>query len=363
VSNAFAEDDARKIMVPLIDDGSLVRIPVEVLGQTRYFVVDTGTSATILDARFADRLAATGEVISENTSGESVQAAAYNAPDISIDGVSVRISRVYCNDLSLQRMVIGEGCDGILGMDILHQYSVTIDLFNKTFLMTKDNVAPADSEKIQLGSNDGIPEVPIAIDGGIPEQLIIDSGSNAAISLNQSAWDKILSPGEKHAAVSILYSASGGSVKSSLTTKIRSIKCGSAQYSGIVCQMISQSALSSVGLPFFRHNSVVLDFPHNILYFQSRPGAWVDEQDMSGLHLLKQNGKVVVYSVNQTSPAESCGIKAGDQVENIDGEPCSKMTMKTVRAKFAGLDGEHRSVELVRGSQHFRVSITLKRVI
>jgi hypothetical protein len=158
VSNAFAEDDARKIMVPLIDDGSLVRIPVEVLGQTRYFVVDTGTSATILDSRFADRLAATGEVISENTSGESVQAAAYNAPDISIDGVSVRISRVYCNDLSLQRMVIGEGCDGILGMDILHQYSVTIDLFNKTFLMTKDNVAPADSEKIQLGS-DVIPPI------------------------------------------------------------------------------------------------------------------------------------------------------------------------------------------------------------
>jgi C-terminal processing protease CtpA/Prc len=106
-----------------------------------------------------------------------------------------------------------------------------------------------------------------------------------------------------------------------------------------------------------------LDFPRSALYFNSMPGIWVDERDMSGLHLLKQNRKVFVYSVDQQSPAESCGIKAGDVIEQIDGQVTSLMTMKAVRARFEGKDSECRAVQLVRGNQQLNVNITLRKAI
>jgi len=163
--------------------------------------------------------------------------------------------------------------------------------------------------------------------------------------------------------VSILYAASGGLVTTSRMTRLHSVKFGNELYSGLICQLISKNALSSIGLPFFRQNRVILDFPHSTLYYDPIPGVWVDQRDMSGLHLLKQNQKVVVYSVDLQSPAESGGIKVGDVIEEIDGKVTSLMTMKAVRAKFRGKDGEGRSIRLVRGSQHIHINITLRRII
>jgi hypothetical protein len=363
ISIASGAADDGKVMVPLMDDGAIVRIPVVVFGQTRYFVVDTGTSVTTLDSRFATRLVGTGALLNEKTSAGSVQAGVYSAPPITIGGAEILIDRVICNDMSLQRMVTGEECDGILGMDILHQYSVTIDLGKNELMLAKNATPSASSEKIQMIANDDLVQIPVTIDGKDPLLLMVDSAANASISMSLGTWDETLSADEKEGAVSVLYVASGGLVTTSRMTRLHSVKIGNELISGPICQLISKNALSSVGLPFFRQNRVILDFPHSTLYYDSIPGVLADQRDMSGLHLLKQNQNVVVYSVDLQSPAESGGIKAGDVIEEIDGKVTSIMTMKAVRARFRGKDGEGRSIQLVRGSQKIRVNITLKRII
>jgi hypothetical protein len=60
ISIASGASVDEKIIVLLLDAGALVRIPVVIFGHTRYFVLDTGTSVTTLDSRFADRLVGTG---------------------------------------------------------------------------------------------------------------------------------------------------------------------------------------------------------------------------------------------------------------------------------------------------------------
>jgi hypothetical protein len=363
ISIASGASDDGNVIVPLMDDGALIRIPVVVFGNIKYFVVDTGTSVTTLDSRFADRLVGTGALVNETTSAESFKADVYNAPKITIGGEEILIDRVICNDMSLQRMVTGEECDGILGMDVLHQYSVTIDLVKNELLMAKNAVSPESSKKIRMIINDDLVQIPATIDGKAPVLLMVDSASNAAVSMNQRTWCDVLSSEEKERAVNASYVAFGGLVETSRMTRLHSVKIGDALYSSLICQLISKDALSSVGLPFFRHNRVMFDFPHSTLYLDPMPGDWVDERDMSGLHLLKQNRKVVVYSVDLQSPAESCGIKVGDVIERIDNEVTSLMTMKAVRARFRAKDGEGRSIQLVRGSQQIRVNITLKRII
>jgi hypothetical protein len=363
ISIASGASVDEKIIVPLLDDGALVRIPVVIFGHTRYFVLDTGTSVTTLDSRFADRLVGTGALVNEQTSAETVQASIYSAPQFTIGGEEILIDRIICNNMSLQRMVTGEECDGILGMDFLHRYSVTIDLGKNELLLTKNAISPVNSERIQMIADGDLVQIPVTIDGKVPVLLVVDSASNATVSLNQRTWSDVLLPDEKERAVSVLYVASNGLVKSSRMTRLHSARFGDSLDSSPICQLISNDALSSVGLPFFRKNRVVLDFPHSTLYFVPMSGVLVDEQDMSGLHLLKQNRKVVVYSVDLQSPAESCGIKAGDVIEQIDNDAASLMTMKAIRARFRGKDGEGRSIQLVRGSQQIHVNITLKRVI
>lgn len=363
ISIASGASDGRKVIIPLMDDGSLVRLPVMVFGQTMYFILDTGTSVTTLDSRFADKLVRAGALVNETTSAESVQSGVFNAPRMSIGGIEISIDRVICNDMSLQTMVIGEECDGIVGMDVLHQFSITIDLGKNEFVMTKTAVPSASGEKLQMVSQDGLFQIRVAIDGKPPILLMIDTASNTAVSMNQGTWESLLSSDEKGRAVNVLYAASGGSVRSSRMTRLDSAKFGDASYSSLICQLISKDSLSSVGLPFLRQNRVILDFPNDTLYLDPVQGVWEDERDMSGLHLLKQDRKVIVYSVDLQSPADSSGIKAGDVIERIDGEITSLMTMKAVRAKFEGKDSECRSIQLVRGGQQLQVNMTLRKLI
>jgi hypothetical protein len=51
---AFAANDA--IEVPLLDDGVGFRIPIQTLGRTLYFLVDTGASRTEFDVTYLSRL-------------------------------------------------------------------------------------------------------------------------------------------------------------------------------------------------------------------------------------------------------------------------------------------------------------------
>lgn len=109
--NSGLAASAPTITVPLLDDDISFRVPVRMFGETNYFLVDTGTSATALDLRFSSRL------------GESVRRwdghDFYRAPQIMLQDTALPVREVLCLDLKMFRMITGEPCDGILGMDFL----------------------------------------------------------------------------------------------------------------------------------------------------------------------------------------------------------------------------------------------------
>lgn len=56
-----------------------------------------------------------------------------------------------------------------------------------------------------------------------------------------------------------------------------------------------------------------------------------EQDDMSGLHLLKEDGAVTVYAVDLGSPAYQAGIKAGDEILSRDEKRAIELKMQEIR--------------------------------
>jgi hypothetical protein len=74
---------AEPITLPLLDDEAMIRVPVTLFGETRYFAVDTGAPVTIIDASYRARLVAPLRLQSPVTSVfETEEATSLSVPGV-----------------------------------------------------------------------------------------------------------------------------------------------------------------------------------------------------------------------------------------------------------------------------------------
>jgi len=355
--------DEGEIRVPLMDDRQLVRIPIRVFGQIAYFIVDTGTSTTTLDTKFASRLGRPLAHIKEQSSAEDIEADLYHAPKIVIGGAEIPLERVVCGDLSLQRLVTGEECDGVLGMDVLRKYVVTMNFERNEFVLSKNISLPREAKYIPMTAVGAQFQVEASIGAKSPILLMIDSGLTNSLSLNQDEWDQMLTFEERASALHVIFAAAGGQIVENRMTRLSTVTLAGTSYPKLICTLLPREGLSTLGLSFLRQYHVVLDFPHSTFYFEPSKSDWVEEKDMSGLHLIRKEGKVMVYSVDLKSPAAIADIRPGDVMERIDDEIASTISMASIRAKLMSRDGDGRNLTMDRGDHKLEIHLVLRRQI
>ena len=109
---------------------------------------------------------------------------------------------------------------------------------------------------------------------------------------------------------------------------------------------------------------MVFDFANRRLYI--RPGAKYgrpDQEDMSGLHLLREDGLTIVYSVDKNSLAFAQGIQANDVVESINGQKAALLSMHAIRRALMSLEGAQIDMEVRHGDQLRVVSFALRKTL
>jgi C-terminal processing protease CtpA/Prc len=117
-----------------------------------------------------------------------------------------------------------------------------------------------------------------------------------------------------------------------------------------------------LGLAFLSRFIVTIDFKNEILYLKRGAGfSRRDEIDMSGLHLLRIDGKTIVYSVDEGSPADQAGVKAKDVIAKVDGKTAGEIEMWDIRRLLKSGDGKLIRMTVKRGEKTFEVSFRLKR--
>jgi predicted metalloprotease with PDZ domain len=143
------------------------------------------------------------------------------------------------------------------------------------------------------------------------------------------------------------------------------VQVGDKTYGGFLCNLTpTEGVPSTLGVAFLRRHRVTFDFPNQVLYLA--PSSHFEEEeaaDMSGLHLLRLNGKTIVHSVDAGSPAEAAALQAGDVIESINGQATATLQMKEARKILRAADGAKARLSVRRKGVPMDVTIVLKQTM
>lgn len=82
-----------------------------------------------------------------------------------------------------------------------------------------------------------------------------------------------------------------------------------------------------------------------------------------GVYIYKDKDEnLIVLETMENSPSKEAGIEAGDIILSIDGENCSTMDLNLASSKIKGEEGTTVELEIQRGTEIFKKTVTRKMV-
>jgi len=353
--------------VPVFNDGVLIRVPVTGLGRDLYFMVDTGFTISAIDAKYKQQL---GDQLTtyfaDSPLGSHKALEVFHCPDLSVAGKRLGLAQITSLDLQMPRYISGKPCDGVLGMDFFSKNVVAIDFDRQT--LTLYDAVPESVEKtfvaVPLVQSATYYSLAAYLNQDRPVQLMVDTGETSSIALNAAAWEEVF--GDRHKSeITATFSDAANQVAQSKIGVIDQLSIGGLNYTNFHATLIrNPDNPSHVGLGYFKRHSVVFDFANRRLYI--RPGAKYgrpDQEDMSGLHLLREDGLTIVYSVDKNSPAFAQGIQANDVVESINGQRAALLSMHAIRRALMSTEGAQIDMQVRHGDQLRVVSFALRKTL
>jgi PDZ domain/Aspartyl protease len=338
--------------------GDLILVPVTLAGRQRMFVLDTGSSQTIVD-----RALLHGNPISKvgfDAADKEIVGSAFPAPSASVGSLGFKgIDVVLGMDMAPLREASGLPIEGILGMDFLSGHVIRIDFDNGELLFltaAERDCATAipltddkDAEGCQCirGSVGDLPGITFRIDSGC---VTASCGS-----LDTTTYD-VLKNGD---GLKVIGQGGGRGLAGDF-----SFECGQTgvfQVRGLrVEQPLWASGNQSIlGLGFLSRFRVTFDFPKKVMYL--RPGANSDKPDLwdkSGVGVLAKNGKPVVGWVCADSPGEKAGVKPGDVLLRVGGVQAGTGSLFELRNALCGRS--QIPIEVRRATQELTFTLNVE---
>lgn len=195
--------------------------------------------------------------------------------------------------------------------------------------------------------------------------LKIDTGDSGSISLNPGDWKQMLANITDAKVVTTMMASLNRDVTHTSTTRLDNVKIGSREYQHVLCSLSpAPEARSTIGTAFLRRYTATFDFPNHMLYLVPRKVSNdLENLDMSGLHLIRREGKTLVYSVDEGSPAGQAGVEPGDVIDSINGKDVAQMKMKDLRQRLKANDGDKVVFEIMHRGAPKTIAMVLRKVL
>jgi predicted aspartyl protease len=330
-------------------------------------IVDTGAPFTQLDPRAFP--------------SANLPSAMGTVDSLTVGGTTVHQVPVVAIPLDIEQAL---GLGGILGANVLCQFLVVFDYRGNEVSFGSPPPpsgveATATSVTFVLqggGQVSGVLTYPATrillspLLEGAPRTLLLDTGASGVVLAND-LFNGIVSDGRK--TLTTVITALSGTV-SSQVTRLRSVKVGAAEVTGVVATSIGAApqldAISKeVGHPvdgvlggtFLREFLVTIDYPGRAFRLQryATRDHIVDELVRIGISLASAPaGSAHRYSVGKVLPgtdAEAQGVRLGDLLVSVDGISLDGLDAITAEHTLMGTAGTTKTVELDRGPLSVRV--------
>ena len=337
-----------------------IAIPVIVDGARRDFLLDTGSTLSVFDRSLASGTVL-GELPVSPTVGPPIEKRLYAAPEAFVGGLDMRPSGpVLYSDLSSLRAVADRSIWGVIGMRFLTRFIVQLDLGDDKVRFIDPRTRPrADwGVAVPMGIDQrGIPIVKAQIAGAGPEDLEIDTGDNSGGNLRRVLFRRIFPRTHGPQSTNLIFTG----MESSPMGRLPELAIGGISFHGIIFESAN---ISSLGLAFARRSVITFDFPRGIMHLKAGRRLDVEEDaDMSGLHLLRRDGRIMALAIDPASPADRSGMRKGDVILGEAGQLEAPGDIVALRRLLCSGDGTKVELTILRDGKTIPVEFRLRKVL
>ncbi len=324
-----------------------------------HFVVDTGSSVTLVSPELAKRYVSESSptpAMPQVRVKSSVGGSTLLSP-VTLKAIHLGKARfeyvpalVYdCADLTAQ---FGVKIDGILGFPLFQNAVLTIDYpHERIVLRSKIPEDGIPGEAILFDNANKTPLVPVRL-GDREFAALIDTGSSAAIAINPAGLSPRFSFGPVPGPTIATLTGDRATSEGRLADVLR---LGSFDIPNPVADITDE--LSSLGGGILRNFVVTFDREHDEVFFQREANDPLSIPAVrgTGLSFRKTPAYWKVAGVIPASPADLAGVRPGDLVSRINGEPVDNWDLpRYSRLKSAGgsiaftfIDGAQESTKSI----------------
>ncbi len=373
-------------------DNATVSLPVEDYGGHLYLqgkINGIATKDLILDSGAADVFISESQV---KILGLQPQG------KVNIPGRSKTIPTAYVPNLSLQlgnsltlkdptvviipqaevkglEQYFGRTVSGIIGYELFEQLVVELDYQRQTLRLHRPQTYQyqGSGQRIPLVMEGDRPYINATITPygypALPSKLLIDLGSNAALSLTAACGiDQRLIAAAPRTLRRPLVTIQGAD--EIVLARVQSLAIGATvlkqptavlgKAKGEDCDRLS----GTIGYQILRQFKVILDYPHRQFILEPRPQIPYD-YDLSGLWLEatgSQLNQCRVGAVTKNTPAAKAGVKIGDRLVQINGMSTSAQTLVKIRQQLSQV-GQTVTLRLEREKKPFSVRLKLQPLL
>ncbi|MGD8718022.1 MAG: aspartyl protease family protein [Candidatus Zixiibacteriota bacterium] len=333
------DGDAAEVPFRLVGNLILVDVAAGAGEQPQPFILDTGTTMTLVDASAVDVPPGNKVGVAKmvGPGGES-EIALVKLDRIAVGGARLVGATAASGDLAAIRRMTGLEIAGLLGQDFLRNFVVEID-YDASTVTFHDPAAfedPAEVEFVPARMGGGPPVVEMTV-GGHTGGFVVDLGNRSAVVFDEGYVAEHDMINEAEPKLPAVLMGAGGAAPKPLAAhlaRMDGLTIGSYEVRGpvVVLPELSDSPMTcglgltgNVGFGVMSRFTLCLDYPGGRLGLA--PGESFDapfDYDRSGILLRPAAGHYVVEKVVPASPAEKL-FAVGDKVTAVNGRPAAEV--------------------------------------
>lgn len=359
------------IAVQVISDTVLV--PVRIHDRDLAFLLDTGSEASSIDTTVATELGF------KSLGTEQILKNFRNLTVDFTEAESLRIGKSIFSHVKLAEITLaplsqalGTTVDGVLGNDILQGLTFKLSYSNQQLLVGPLPSLGSLGQSVPLRRSDGQFLVPVSF-VSTPGTFVFDTGTNST-DLGWKTWELVKRTWTPRELIEGVLRA-GNPTSPAMLVCLPTVQLGNTTLKDQVVRAQTKSdagAFSSedfsgiLGSDILRQFEITFDLKHDRVFFQRDENYQPDPYHYVtiGIQIAKdaRNG-ILVMSVWKDSPAAEAGIRPGDYLEAVNGQPVKSLTPAQVSGKFHAEEGTTVRLTVARNSELSTVTVQTRRLL